>query len=470
MGMVNKYKFTLISKYLLFFTITTTPLETIKLTLPIVGVDIRLYQIGLGLSLIWAFFLAILWIISQVKQKTLTKTILHMFSHEFVANNIYLLLLIAFWLVQVIGGVLYGGDLRSTLIKSVILASLIALFALVYYSIQTRKTYNTVLKLLMEAGLYTCIFAVYQMFAYNYGLPNFMVMEGRANGFMPEPDWLAVFLSLLVAIILPLIYFDYQKLIGKYVLLIWMSIALMVSISRSGWVAAAFVSVVFFVMLMLNKFQPKVRVLEVFLGYFIVVFIAFGIVKLNDLTPFSLKERALSIVTGNTVHDVFVNENGEEMTIDKKQKEELLGKGKSVSKKSVDDINVVRRVESYREAIEYIQESPLLGIGPAGLEIRTEKGINTSNIFLGILVAGGTMAVTFFLVVIYLICKQSFLVMKYEPAFGYAMLLGTLSLLVSNSFNDGLYLGVLWVILALFARTVDILDIQTIPINKKGEI
>ena len=139
-------------------------------------------------------------------------------------------------------------------------------------------------------------------------------MPGRPNGTLTEPDWLGLFLILILASVYALIYFITQKsddtkrvrrigLLSGYSYLMLAFALLLISVSRSAWLGTVAMTVIFLLAIFTNlklnfrEWQWK-STIKIKLGIISAFIVSLGVVSCFPLTTFQLFNRAVS--TGGT--------------------------------------------------------------------------------------------------------------------------------------------------------------------------
>jgi O-antigen ligase len=445
---------------LLFLAVIATPLDANFLQADIAGFTVRMYQV-LFLITGLLFFAANhqIWFITL---KNLPRRI---FSLESVYLRVYDYLLMGLFISSIIGGFIYTEDVRYTAFKTLIFGSFLGMYFIVRYAIRDVNHLKAIVKSLLFAHLMILLFGIYQTIAFNLGWEDryhLMIMEGRVNSLMYEPDWLGVWSATMLGLLLPFFYEYnlYQKRIALYIYLT--IFVMLMSISRSGWVAGILIVAIFYFFKFANR-NNSIRVwAQKFSLFLVIITLAIGTVQGFGLTPFNLKNRFLSIFTQQEVSQVVIQPEGEKIVISQeeatkiKEIEEQTGEQARISIDGVPDENVTRRINSFWESINLIQRYPIFGVGAGGVEEEFGEGINTSNIFLGVGTKSGIVGMILFIGIIYLLIKQGWFILQFDSIWGWSMLLSATAFLTANMFNDGLLLGFFWVLLAVWSRIPDI--------------
>lgn len=378
----------------------------------------------------------------------------------------------AYFLISVIS-IANALDIKNSIQETLVLLSFLAIYWLVLFFVRSKRDVQDVWYTLLISTFLVGIYALVQVIAYKFGLESIEVMPGRPNSLFPEPDWLGFFMVFSLVIvaairglqprflddsifgIIPNIlkifhsqsfYFLFQVLLYTVVIL---------TIARASWLAAIGVMGFYLLLVFLNKENPfRLAFLEA--GKTIVVLmVSLGIIYALALTPFSLKNRLLSIVTGQEVHAVITDsETGKEISIDKKKVEDYRKKGIEVKTKKVRDVNISRRTESFTDNFDIVLKHPFLGIGFGGIQSAFGQGINANNIFMEVWIATGTLGLIIFATVLYCIAREWCVLYfkkrsKHNSAYLRFVILGLVAIIIPNIFNSGIFLGFFWVYLGL---------------------
>ena len=122
------------------------------------------------------------------------------------------------------------------------------------------------------------------------------------------------------------------------------------------------------------------------------------------------------------------------------------------------DPNIATRVLIYQKSIDQIIKHPILGIGWGNISaiLGTDErgmGLNASNIFLEVWLGAGLIGALSFVILLGYIFIRS--VMMYldrkveDKTVATFILLGWIAIVIPNLFNSGIFLGFLWVYLAI---------------------
>jgi hypothetical protein len=396
----------------------------------------------------------------------------------------------------------------TSLKQSFILLTFIVFYWLARNYVQTLEDAKKIVPFFLSYSAGVVFYGIWQNFRFIYGGNSFEVMAGRPNATFMEPDWLGVYLVLLIAVIYTIIYSisnfqtvspadgfpvsnefsnpDFQTdkhkkyliLYTLYILLIPVYVLLILTVSRSAWLGAIFVTLVF-LKFIFTKFSFKFREWQgkQLLRHFLFIsgsgLISVAIVYVFSLTGFQLFNRVqstgsgLQIITVSCVDDFELPEkienvaelgkyncrhiNLEEITKEKSE-------GKFIKEVFRDDPNIAVRSQIYQKSITEIKNHPIFGIGWGSIPDILGKdergmGFNSSNIFLEVYLGSGVSGILIFLTLgVYIFGKSVSYCIRGDYAGKVSGLLINLSffaLLIPNLFNAGVFLGILWFWLAV---------------------
>jgi hypothetical protein len=291
-------------------------------------------------------------------------------------------------------------------------------------------------------------------------------------------------------------FFNVQifKKLGIYIFLLIVAIALILTVSRSAWLGALVVSFVFLKLTLIygssfennnkNSFWSNILLAikkpwhwKKFFGGLaslaLVFILSLGIVSIFKLTNFQLANRAQS--TGGLQKITIACQGGLDVAVPEKisgveelanyqcrhinleeiEKEKKLGK--LILEVYRPDPNVNIRAKIYATAFEQIKSHPIFGIGwsSIGEVLGTDErgtGLNASNILLEVWLGSGLLGFLAFVVLLgYLLGFSYFKLVKSasNEVASLFIFLGLLALIVPNLFNSGIFLGFVWVYLAV---------------------
>ncbi len=402
---------------------------------------------------------------------------------------------------------------KSTSLKQAVVAvSFVALYFLVRVYIQSLADLKRIAPFFLSSGLVISVYAIWQNFRFSVGGNAFEVMLGRPNATFTEPDWLGVYLVFLTSIVLAIIFycnkncknkkfviFNFQFSIFNflnYLFLIIIFTALLLTVSRSAWLGAILIILGFLKISLLygektkqffsaeNGFWKNIWLVitrpwdwkQFWLALrniFFVAGISLGIIFVFKLTNFQLANRAqstsgwqkitiacqggLDVAVPQTIGSVeeLANYSCRHINLEEIEKEKNLGN--KILEVYRPDPNVGIRARIYAVALEQIKQHPLLGIGWGSISsiLGTDErgsGLNASNIFLEVWLGAGLLGFLAFVILWgYLLVASvvNFVKTNGSDAAATFVVLSLLAILIPNLFNSGIFLGFVWVFLAI---------------------
>jgi hypothetical protein len=430
---------------LISLLIFTLPFEVLQFS--IAGLDIRIHQVILALIVLFL----IPSLIKQISIKNLFKNII---SIDWYYNNMHLVLLSLMWVIILIGGIINGGDLKTTIVRNIVLLGYILVFYTIYKYLNTRERLYKAFNLIFLSTGVLILIALYEAIAFQLGWNSFQIFPGRVDALLPEPNWFGMWLAVVYAISLPLAFVakEFKQQFSIWTLILGIILMSILSVTRASWLAIIMITAIYLVyqIIFVRKY---IKLFNFAIVLFAVVFGAAGMSQLG-LTDFNLKDRFTSIISQETTYYYEIDsKTGEKKAMgdinDIKNKDNLL-----IEKKA--DINVMSRKDGYINAGVIIYRYIFTGVGLAGYESMVGKGYNTNNILLAVAVAGGIFAISLFLSFLYIITKQGFLIIKNEPTLAIILFGSILATLITGMFNDNLLMGFTWLILGIIASIPEI--------------
>ena len=470
------------------FFIGAIALENINLAPQSLGLAIRPYQL-LGALIIIALII-----------RTVMKRLPLPASEFFPKFKWYDALPIVFAL----GGFLSSvGAINKTmsLKQSVVALSFVALYFLARIYIQSFSDLKRIAPFFISSAVVVTLYGILQNILFIYGGNSFEVMPGRPNATFTEPDWYGIYLIFALAVLYGVIFYLKNRnrllIFGYWLLTVLVIISLILTVSRSAWVGAIFVTLVFLKSTLLRKYadfnmetQSKWQSLVAILKFrnfdwkeffrmlrsiVIVIIISIGVVYLFGLTSFQLGNRVIStgglqkitiacVSTGVTIPEKIANINElaqygcRHINLEDINQEKSLGN--NVLEIYRTDPNISTRSEIYKKSWQQIKQHPILGIGWGSISTilgsdERGAGLNASNIFLEVWLGAGLIGFLSFVVLLGYILIVSILAFisntdrnKNGVAIVFVML-GWAAIVISNLFNSGIFLGFVWVYLAI---------------------
>jgi hypothetical protein len=430
---------------LLLSLIFTLPLENLQFNL--FGLDIRIHQIIL--------FLILLALIPRfLKTDPTAKILRNIKSIDWYYNNIYIFLLGAMWIFILIGGILKGGDLKTTIVRNVVLLGYMAVFYVIYKYINSKDRLNKVFSAIFASTGVLIIIGLYEALAFQIGLNSLQIFPGRVDALLPEPNWFGMWLAAVYAIALPLAFYadHFKKQFLLWFLILGVVLMSILTVTRASWLAIIIITTLYLIyhIIFVRKYLKLVNFGVIL---FAVIFGAAGMSQLG-LTNFNLKDRLTSIFSQETSYyyeiDKETGERKEVTDVNKvKNKDNIRIESKA-------DINVMSRKDGYINAGVIIYSNIFTGVGLAGYENIVGEGYNTNNILLAVAVAGGIFAISLFLSFLYIITKQGFIIIKSEPMLATILLGSMLAILITGMFNDNFLMGFTWLVFGIIAGIPEI--------------
>jgi hypothetical protein len=416
-----------------------------------------------------------------------------------------------------IGGVLgliNAPNRISSLKLLLVLVSFSILYFLTRNFIQNFEDLKKIIPLFLSSSAVVVVYGIWQNFRFRYELPSFEVMLGRPNSTFSEPDWLGMYLALLISFIYIMMYTIFNTRNERYVeddifktkhlffaflyvLLFSSYILLIIIVTRSAWLGAL-AATFFFLFAILTQlrfifkkmptnddgwqwgkmFEMKMIIIPLFV-------IAVVLVYCFHLTNFQLVSRVQSTASGlqkitvscgfpSGMHkkmlrlksnDVFRIENLDELkgynckhiNLEEIEKEQKVGR--IIYDVYRPDPNIAIRLKIYQKSLQEIKNHPILGIGWGsisdilGKDNRGEK-LNSSNIFFEAWLGSGILGVVsilfLFAYVLLTAVKKYYFSTTLENKFiALFLFVSSFAIIIPNLFNAGIFLGFLWVWLAV---------------------
>jgi hypothetical protein len=471
----------------LFFT-GAIVLENISLTAPEIGFNLRIYQ-ALGALIIAA--IAVRWALKKSVLAPLRLTKPDYLILAFLGGSLL--------------SALFSAERGASLKIALIILSFTALYFLTRIYIQDSIDLKKILPFFLVAALGVVIYGILQNIFFSQGwVFHGEVMPGRPNATFTEPDWLGIYLVFLLAVVYSLVYYfnkerdnqlslnpksqipnpkqipnpNFQKYLivyTLYIILIPIYILLIITVSRSAWLGAGFITLVFLKAILtdfswhFNNWRWKMflhQMVFVVCSGAVSLLIIYGF----NLTNFQLFNRAASssglqkiTVACESRSDLDlpkqINSSAELIRygcrhINLEDIEKERSAGNHVTEVYRPDPNVNIRGQIFQKSWEAIKTHPILGVGYGSIYTflgRDERGIslNSSNIFLEVWLGSGLMGLLAFMLIwlnaIIVFVKRFWRAeSQEEKAFALFILLGIFALLIPNLFNAGIFLMLLW--------------------------
>jgi len=487
------------------FFVGALVLENISLTAPATGLTLRIYQ-ALGALIIAAVLIRL----------AFKKSGLDAFHWK---KPDYLMLVFS-------GGsllsALFSAEKAASLKITLVILSFTALYFLVRRYIHSQSDLKKIIPFFLVSSWGVVVYGILQNVFFMRGFSfHGEAMPGRPNATFAEPDWLGIYLVFLLAVIYALIYYFNKKrdnqstlilnfkfsilnqfLITKfeifklflYLFFILIYILLIIIVSRSAWLGAGLITLVFLKALLTDfAWHWKTWRWKMFLRQSVFIalagMISVFLVYTFNLTSFQLFDRAQSAGTGwqkitiacksrsNLDLPEKINSsaelirygcrhvNLEEVPMEEKQ-------GNQIKEIYRPDPNINIRGQIFQKSLAIIKTRPIFGIGYGAIAPslgRDERGtdLNSSNIFLEVWLGSGLIGLLTF-GLIWLNAVGVFIKRFWrgnsdeERSFALFILLGIFALLIPNLFNAGIFLMIFW----FFWGIVPVKFINAIRINE----
>lgn len=428
------------------------------------------------------------WLLVLVTLSLLVRLALKRFPLSKFVPAVWDLLLVVLG-VSAVFAALASSDQATALRLSVILVSFILLYFVCRIFVRSTDDARMLLPFLFSSFLVIACYAVLQNILFLGGKESLEVMAGRPNATFAEADWLGGYLAALVVMLSALIVSP--SLVARHaplkaariafsVLLFFGFIALIITVSRSAWLAALLGMAAAFIIFGWQRgvfeafrFRNK-QVLKraFFLNFFISLpfFAALLSIYAFGLSPFDLLDRSKSVASGEQKITIACEK---EVALPEKiespealaaygcehiRLEEIGAKqaaGAYVTEVFRNDPNVHIRQDIYGKVAVILKEHWFSGIGFGVISeyLGTDErgaGLNASNIFLEVWLGAGIIGFIAFMVFWFgLGGKRLYIACQERSAL--ALVLGSVwvSATIFNLFNAGLFLGWFFAYMAL---------------------
>ena len=399
----------------------------------------------------------------------------------------------------------------ATLKQAIVAVSFVALYFLTRVFIQSLSDLKRMAPFFLSSSLVVLVYSIWQNLRFLAGANPFEAMPGRPNGTFTEADWLGIFLVFLLGAVFTTIYkfslaitnnqetitkqisnsnkqnskvfhglkfVDRVLFVSCFLFLVILYIVLIISVSRSAWVGAAIVTIGFLKIILTNG---SLKISEwhwkkfSWHGVFIIVALAVSmlLIQIVPLSNFQIFNRAastaglqkitISCAPGHPEVPQTINNisqlsqydckfiNLEDIASEKNQ-------GNEVFEIFRTDPTVNIRSQIYQKSIAQIKEHPIFGIGWGTIStiLGTDErgaGLNASNIFLETWLGSGLLGILSFVALlgyIFVVGIAQYLNKKIiHKTIVSFVLLGFAAVVIPNLFNSGIFLGFVWVYLAV---------------------
>jgi len=385
--------------------------------------------------------------------------------------------------------------------QALILLSFVGIYFLGRIFFRTKYDVRQALPFFLVSSAVVFCYALWQNIRALMGRDGFQVMIGRPNATFAEADWLGLFALISLGIGYALTSFLLVRVKDQahtkknpvlfvetallFVFLVLTFLALILSVARSAWLGAFFLTFSFFILLFLRRhfslWKSRVRHGALLLGLSGSAFVLAGFLVFTlHLSPFQFLDRIQS--TGSGLQKITLSCQGivslpikieslDELAgydcrhIDLEERVNEKNAGKYVTEIYQNDPNVAIRQAIYQKAIVLIKEHALLGIGFGGSAFYfgsdgRGEALNASNIFLEVWLGSGLLGIGAFL--LFLGCIFFATYQEYRNAnspedslFALTYLAILVGMVVFNLFNSGLLLGFFFIFLSIGALSVE---------------
>ena len=449
------------------------PYEIINIAPESFGISVRPYQ----------------WLLVLIILALLVRLALKRFPLEKFVPNIWDILLGVLWISSMVSAL--ASDDRVMAVKlSAILFSFVALYFVCRIFVRSTDDARMLLPFLFSSFLVVSCYAILQNILFLSGRESLEVMAGRPNATFAEADWLGGYLAVMITALGALIVSP--SLVSKYVsirtariifsvLLFFGFTALILTVSRSAWLAAAAGIAAAFVIFGWQRgifdalWWRNTQILKraVLVKFFVGIpfLVAMFLVYATGLSPFDLLDRSKSVASGEQKITIACErevslpekiDSLEELSIygcEHIRLEDIDARrvaGAYVTEIFRDDPNVRIRQDIYGNVADILQEHWFFGIGFGVISeyLGTDgrgAGLNASNIFLEIWLGAGLVGLLAFAVFWFgLVGKWLYLAFSKRSSLGLILVSTAITITIFNIFNSGLFLGWFFVFLAFF--------------------
>lgn len=396
-------------------------------------------------------------------------------------------------------GAYTGPTQEASLKMALILATFVGLFWLSRNLTQTIREKSEAFWFFFLGSFPVLFFGFYQAVAFRLNWLSFQVFTGRVNGTFTEPDWLGMYLTVVLAMLLWLRFIlinakreimigNFQaKKIGLILVDIYFFFVfwlLYLTVARSAWLG--FMTVLFFYLLIVLIKSPVARFAR-FLreGFFLAIVIILVILVTNwsQLSTFHFADRASSSISGlqlitiscerevdlpDQIQSINQLEQFNCRHIDLEEIEAERRDNRMIDEIYRPDPNINIRKAIYGDIWQKIKEQPWTGYGLASSSffLGTDNhgnGFNSSNLLLEIWfsmgIGGLLIAIIVFGYLFFVAIRVILTVSIDEGSFKLAFftLLSLVAVAIPNFFNSGLMLAFFWFYLA---SIMDLIDYQ----------
>lgn len=448
------------------------PYEIINIVPESFGLTVRPYQ----------------WLLVLIIPALLARFALRRFPFPEFVPNVWDMLLIVFGISSLFSA--FASSNQAIALKlSIILFSFISLYFVCRIFVRSIDDARMILPFLFSSFLVISCYAILQNILFLSGRESLEVMAGRPNATFSEADWLGGYLAAIVVALSALIVSP--ALVSKYaplrtariifsILLFFGFTALIITVSRSAWLAAlagtAAALIIFgwqrgiFDAIYWRNMQILRRAFLVKLFIGIPFFAALILVYIAGLSPFDLLDRSKSVASGEQKITIVCEQ---EIVLPEKidslealadygcahiRLEDIAAKqaaGGYVTEIFRNDPNVHIRQDIYGKVAPILKEHWFAGIGFGVIAeyLGTDDrgaGLNASNIFLEVWLGAGVIGFLAFIVFWFgLGGKWLSIACKERSSLALILVSVWIAATIFNIFNSGLFLGWFFLCMAL---------------------
>lgn len=377
---------------------------------------------------------------------------------------------------------------QTAMKQSIIFLSFLLLYFVCRIFVRSVDDVRMLLPFIFSSFLVIVGYAVIQNILFLSGKESLEVMAGRPNATFTEADWLGGYLAVMVATLGALIVSP--ALVARYIalrkarilfsiLLFFGFLALIITVSRSAWLAAlagmvmalgifAWQRGLFDALRFWNpSILKRALLLKLFIGIPLVM--AVLLIVVTGLTSFDLLDRGKSVTSGEQMitiacqREIALPERIQDVTdlafygcehIRLEERAQKKTSGAYVTEIFRTDPNISIRQDIYGKTLDVLREHWFFGIGFGVISafLGTDgrgTGLNASNLFLEIWLGAGIIGFIAFVVFWFGLGWQWFFlsITKRSPL---ALILSAVFVCITvfNLFNSGLLLGWLFFFLA----------------------
>jgi O-antigen ligase len=406
------------------------------------GIKIKIYQVFLIAGLLTFLFMNLL---GKAKIK----------------KDVIFVFLIAYWAVGFISlkNSRYKTDAYIILIIELIS---ILIYFLVVQMLRNRKLIKAALMAILLSGNFVALLSIYQVIAYNMGLPSGVIQTdfffwGRPVGTFYESNYLGAY-SLSIALIIIGFLLSQQKEINRVYLgvsLVLQFLALLLSMTRGAWLGLFFG---FLILYLLFRFVEKKRY-------------GFRFVNLAVISLFLFLIPSLMIY--------FISPSFSEDTWARFSS--FGSMNFEPTSYSPEGVRWGKMVQTFNA----IKDKPLFGYGPGQAGMLAEeyswyrldvdylrRGAGSANFFLGITFQRGLLGLLLFVPVLVILCQKTFRALKtlsddFMKTLLRSVFLAFSGVLFTFMFSDNHLLAFFWLYLGLM---VSIINLNPVSQNRMNRV